>query len=291
MGDSASTAPAPRRSFRRRLILLGQRILRSDHILITVIAVSMSLSAVAVYQATRAADEAGDLLDQVRIVSAEASRQVGYLQTLVDHDLDVLRSYCAAEVQRDVARVTYLSETPDLPALVTANLTLDGLRPLLLGDRDAECTAEEGQGYLTQRAAERLDSRQSDFVSDASNGSALAAQAAVLHRDEAFLMTAGFLFAFVVAGIIAIDQFSSRGTRPSRLRTRTVHRWQYGMLVAGAIAFVVGVVLLVVFAVDPVLTAVILGALALIVLAEWIWLRRGRPQDEAAATAAVPQTP
>ena len=291
MGGSASTARAPQRSFARRLILLGQRILRSDHILITVIAVSMSLSAVAVYQATRAADEAGDLLDQVRIVSAEASRQVGYLQTLVDHDLDVLRNYCAAEVQRDVARVTYLSETPDLPALVTANLTLDGLRPLLLGDQDAECTAEAGRGYVTQRAAERLDSRQSDFVSDASNGSALASQAAVLHRDEAFLMTAGFLFAFVVAAIIAIDQFGSRSTRPSRLRTRAIHRWQYGMLVAGAVALAVGILLLVVFAVDPVLTAVILGVLTLILVAEWIWLRRASPESQAAPTAAVSQTP
>ena len=101
----------------------------------------MTLSAVAVFQATRAADEAGDLLDEARVVATEASRQVGYLQTLVDHDLDVMRTLCTAEVQRDVARVTYLSEQPDLPALVTAGLTLDGLRPLLLGDQDAKCTA------------------------------------------------------------------------------------------------------------------------------------------------------
>ena len=281
MSGSVPARPAPRRSLSRRLILLRQRLLRSDNILITVLAVAMTLSAVAVFQATRAADEAGDLLDEARVVATEASRQVGYLQTLVDHDLDVMRTLCTAEVQRDVARVTYLSEQPDLPALVTAGLTLDGLRPLLLGDQDAKCTADGESGYAMQRAAERLESRQSDFASSGSDGSDLEEQAAIYHRDEAFLMTAGFLFAVVVAAIIAIDQFGSRSTRPSRMRSRAVHRWQYGMLLAGAIALPIGVVLLVVFAVDPELTALILVALAVILIAEWAWLRRPRPEPVA----------
>ena len=96
-------------------------------------------------------------------------------------------------------------------------------------------------GYVMQRAAERLESRQSDFASSGSDGSDLEEQAAIYHRDEAFLMTAGFLFAIVVAAIIAIDQFGSRSTRPSRMRSRAVHRWQYGMLLAGAIALPIGV--------------------------------------------------
>ena len=288
MSGSAPAARPRRRSLARKLLLLGQRILRSDTVLITVVAASMTLSAVAIYQATRAADEASDLLDQSRIVSTEASRQVGYLQTLVDHDLDVLRSYCTAEVQRDVARVTYLSYEPDLPALVTANLTLDGLRPLLLGDRNAECGDDIEQGYVMQRAAERLESWQSDFASDGSNGSDLEAQAAVFHRDEAFLMTAGFLFAFAVAAIIAIDQFGSRRARPGRLRTRAAHRWQYWMLLAGAVALALGLVLLIVFAVDPLLTVAVLAALAIVLVIESVLLRRKREAaaEEAAEAAA-----
>ncbi|SFS03915.1 hypothetical protein SAMN04487846_1723 [Microbacterium sp. cf046] len=290
MSNTPVAAPRPRgRTMGRRLVLLGQRILRSDTILITVIAVSMSLSAVAVYQATRAADEASDLLDQSRIVSTEASRQVGYLQTLVDHDLDVLRTYCTAEVQRDVARVTYLSYEPDLPALVTANLELDGLRPLLLGDRDAQCGSDLETGYVMQRAAERLQSWQADFGSDTSDGAELEAQAAVFHRDEAFLMTAGFLFAFVVAAIIAIDQLGSRRARPGRLRTRAAHRWQYAMLVLGAVALALGLVLLVVFAVDPLLTVAVLAALAIVLVVEWALLRRKRAADaETRAASDVP---
>jgi hypothetical protein len=282
----APARPARQRTIGRRLLLLGQHILHHDNILITVIAVAMTLSAVAVYQATRAADEASDLLDQSRIVSAESSRQVGYLQTLVDHDLDVLRTYCTAEVQRDVARVSFLSYDPDLSALVTANLTLDGLRPLLLGDREADCAADAGRDYLMQRAAERLDNWQSG--SDASNasGAELEAQAAIYHRDEAFLMTAGLLFAVVVAAIIAIDQLGSRRARPGKMLSRTAHRWQYGMLVLGALALAAGLVLLVLFAVDMLLVVAIVVALAIAVIAEAVWLRRRR--GSFAATAVDP---
>lgn len=286
-----SHAPAPdrhaaRRTIRRRLLRVGERILHRDNILITVIAVAMTLSAVAVYQATRAADEASDLLDQSRIVSSEASRQVGYLQTLVDHDLDVLRTYCTAEVQRDVARLSFLSYEPDLPALVTANQTLDSLRPLLLGDREADCSADADQGYLMERAAERLDNWQSGSDSTSASGADLEAQAAIYHRDEAFLMTAGLLFAVVVAAIIAIDQLGSRGARPRKLHSHAAHRWQYGMLVLGALALTVGLVLLVLFAVDLLLVGAIVVALALAVIAEAVWLRRKRAS--LAATAVDP---
>jgi tetratricopeptide (TPR) repeat protein len=276
-----ATGARRRRPLGRRLLLLGQRVLRSDSILITVVALSMSLSAVAVYQATRAADEASDLLDQARIVSTEASRQVGYLQTLVDHDLDVLRTYCTAEVERDVARVTYLSSEPDLPALVTANLTLDALRPLLLGDQTADCAGGTDRGYDTRRAAERLEFTRADFASTSSSGAGLEAQASVFHRDEAFLMTSGFLFAYVVAAIIAIDQLGSRAARPGRLRSRSAHRWQYGLLASVAVALVLGLILLVVFAVDPLLTSAVIVGLVLILTAEWWWLRRRRGRDDA----------
>ena len=283
-----ASARSRSRSLPRRLILLAQRILRSDHILITVVAVSMSLSAVAVYEATRAADEASDLLDQARIVSTEASRQVGYLQTLVDHDLDVLRTYCTAQVERDVARVTYLSDEPDLPALVTAGLTLDALRPLLLGDQAAECAADDQPGYLTQRAAERLESRQSEFASSGSTGADLEVQAAVFHRAETFLMSAGFLFAFVVAAIIAIDQLGSRASRPGRLRTRAVHRWQYALLIAAGVALLLGVMLLAAFTVQPLLVAGVLVGIVAILVAQWAWLRRPRAGPAAAQPAPVP---
>ena len=282
----APARPARQRTIGRRLLLLGQHILHHDNILITVIAVAMTLSAVAVYQATRAADEASDLLDQSRIVSAESSRQVGYLQTLVDHDLDVLRTYCTAEVQRDVARVSFLSYDPDLSALVTANLTLDGLRPLLLGDREADCAADAGQDYLMQRAAERLDNWQSGSDASSASGAELEAQAAIYHRDEAFLMTAGLLFAVVVAAIIAIDQLGSRRARPGKMHSRTAHRWQYGMLVLGALALATGLVLLVLFAVDMLLVVAIVVALAIAVITEAVWLRRKRAS--LAATAVDP---
>ena len=73
---SNSRSPALKR-LRRRLTRVSQKIIRSDLILVTVIAASMTLSAFAVYQATRASDEAGKLLDQSRIVHTEASRQAG----------------------------------------------------------------------------------------------------------------------------------------------------------------------------------------------------------------------
>ena len=205
---------ASRRSLARRLLLLGQRILRSD---------------THPHHRPRGLDDP----ERRRRLSGDPRRRRGGRSARPGRASSRPRHharsatcrrssttiwtccglYCTAEVQRDVARVTYLSEQPDLPALVTANLTLDGLRPLLLGDQDAECAADSERATRcseppsASRAGSRTSRRRVERFGPRSAGGGL-------HRDEAFLMTAGFLFAFVVAAIIAIDQFGSRATRP-----------------------------------------------------------------------------
>jgi hypothetical protein len=277
---AGSSAPAtrepPRKRPRRRLAAACRRIIRSDTILVTVVAVAMTLSALSVYQATRASDEAGQLLDSSRVVHNEASRQGGFLQTLVDHDVEVLRVACDAAVRRDAARVSYLAPEPQLADLVATNLTLDAMRPLLLGDGAASCNPADADqpAYLLQRAQQRLENFLSGELTTHADAARLEAQAVDFATREAWLMAAGFLFAFVVAGIIAIDQLEARRVRPRALQTRRARRIQYGLLAIGAVAGVVALVLLVTRFVDGLLTAGILVALALLVAAQWLWIRR-----------------
>ncbi len=281
------SAPSPtdsareRGRFGRQFIRSSQRVIRSDAILITVIAVSMTLSAFSIYQATRASDEAGELLDQARIVHTEQSRQAGFLQTLVDHDVDVLRPACQATVERDVARVsfldnTFLNDSSRLGELVAANVTLDSLQPLLLGDRTASCSPADGStaNYVIQRAQDRLLA--SGTIPGLPDASRLETRAAGYNSNERFLMAAGFLFATVVAAIIVIDQLGARLHRPGGLRSRAAHRWQYVFAAVATGAFIAGVVVLAVNAVDWIFSLVLGGSLVILLIGQWLWLRRTR---------------
>lgn len=252
---------------------------------------AMTLSAFAVYQASRASDEASSVLDQSRIVATAASRQEGYLQTLVDNDLDVLRSYCPAELKAGVAQVSLLGVEPDLPGLVTGNLLLESLRPMLLGDRLAICSGTSDGGYRMDRAAQSLQNFQKDAGRGSADGPRLEAEADVFQRAEQFLMTAGLLFAVAVSALIAVDQLGERRERPSWLRARTVRRGQYALLGLAAISLGVGVVLLTVFAVDFWVTGGVYLALGLALLAEGLWSRhrRRRVKPEPSPGRARPQ--
>lgn len=299
--DAESGGRTPRRhSGVRRGRYWLRRFVRSDTLLVTVLAIAMTLSAFAVYQATRAADESGDLLDQSRTLQSQAGREAGFLDTIVEHDLDVLRSICVAENAYAAASDSYFDETPDIGSLVTADLALDGLRSLLLGDRDATCSAEAGSGYSVERAAQRVDWFRVEGEGAATSTDEIAQQVAALNVSERLLMAAALLLAFVVAVIIAVDQLSVRGDRPRRITARTAAAWQDVLLVVGLVAGLVGTVLLLVFAVDPVVTALVVAGLGVAAAVEWWWLRRrrapaatdaaqrgGRPQWWAEITGAV----
>jgi hypothetical protein len=157
---------APRAPVRAFIVRSGRgaanAVLDHETVLVTLMVITTALSAFSVWQATRASDEADDVGAQARVVQTDTVRESSYLQTLVDHDLNVLRTYCASLVERDVAVATLTSKQPDISGVVAGDLTLRALLPLLRGDAPATpCPdgqpATDGRfGYSIQRAQQSV---------------------------------------------------------------------------------------------------------------------------------------
>jgi hypothetical protein len=106
---------------------------------VALMAVAASLSAFSFWQATQFADEDAGLRERARIASTEAARDERELQALVDFDLDLTTTWCAASAERDAALVDLIGAGPDqaMPAtdaLVTQRLRSAGVWNLLQAD-------------------------------------------------------------------------------------------------------------------------------------------------------------
>ena len=257
---------------RRHAINTAHAVLDRETILVTLMTLNVILSAFSVWQATRASDEADGVSVQVRVLQATTTRDLSHLQTLVDHDLDVLRSYCASLIERDIAVATLVTGEPDMPGVVASDLTLRWLKPLLRGDVPNEpCPAVkpgvngEERGYSVLRVQQAETGLDQALQTEGSVIN-LSAAAARLSSQERWLMAAGLIFTVALLGLIMIDVLSEGSKRPGRLGDRTVRRCQYVSLgVATFAAFSGGAVLAA--KCDPLHLLGIAVVLALIVLA------------------------
>ena len=230
---------------------MTRTVLVRDSLLVTLLSSSIILSAFSVYEGTRAADVADDLMLQSRLLDSQTARQQNYVQTVVDHDLGVLTTYCEALIERDTALVSLLDRSPDVPRLVDATLKTDALRLLLIGDREAECVdrgTEPGYSLLAARQnLDRLVDRPSPSPDQVVE---LAADIRELAEAEQRSLLAALLFAIALASLIVIDILARSTARPHGIRGTTAIRWQVGLLVAAALVGVAAVILLFSSAVD-----------------------------------------
>jgi hypothetical protein len=241
-------------------------------------AIAMTLSAFAVFQATRAADAADEALTQARALDSQVTRLSGQLQTVIAGDTAVLAQQCAGSLDRDAAAVSLLSRVPDIETLVTSTIELDALRPLVRGDREAGCaTTERPAGsYRVDRALAGLEG-QTSLSALSAGAEQLRDQAAVLGLRESALITLGLVFIAALAGLILVDQLGDRRGRPARVHGTGVTAWRTGIVIASAAIVAGGAAALLIAAVDRFPTAVLIAVLAGAAVALWLWVRRRGP--------------
>lgn len=261
-------------------------VMGKDVVLVTMLAVTMTLSAFAVYQGTRASDEADERVGQLRIIQASTARQEDFVGTIIDHDLDMMIPYCEAVAERNEALAGLLRNRTDAPQLVSSTLIARGLHPLLLGDGLADCPGWDvsGQGanggYDLERARQAIEAFQQGRAPENGTGDAdLERQIGGLGEAERYLMLAGLLFALALGGLIAVDVLGERDRRPRWLRGAGVSRWRRWTVVGSAALSLLGLGLLVVHAVDVGTTITLLGLLGAGLVILPLWLRRRPPKE------------
>lgn len=237
-------------------------------------AIAMTLSAFAVYQATRAADAADAALTQARASEAQVTRLSGELQTLIANDSAVLAQLCSGSVERDAARASLLSRSPDIETLVTSTIELDALRPLVRGDRLAGCVGTAGAAapYRVGQALVGLEN-QTSLSALTARAAQLRSEASALGAQEQVLITLGLVFIGVLAGLIVVDQLADRRGRPSRVGGSSVVAWRAGAVISCAVVVVGATVVLLIAAVDRIVTAAVVVALGAAALSLWLWAR------------------
>lgn len=248
------------------------RFLTRDAVLVTLIAIATVLSAFAVYEATRAGDDARDLYTQSRLLDDEFSSQSTHLHTLVDSDLDLLGEICAEELAAAAEWPMIFSFDADVSTVTASSMTTTSLRRLLQGDPDATCDPESG--YSIQSAIQN--------VRDLSRGTAPPQTAAVelravaAERDgtETALMSAALLFALVVGVLVVLDATGGHRRAQGRVDgdrdgARAILTWCW------PVPFVVGAVLLAVYSPDRVVAWTLLLVTAGII---GVGIARRRPE-------------
>jgi hypothetical protein len=257
--EDAGRSAGPRVPVNHLIVRKGRNaahaVLDRETVLVTLMAIAIALSAFSVWQATRASDEADEVGAQARVVQADTIRDSSYLQTLVDHDLNVLKLYCASLLERDVAVASLFSDDrPDVSGVVAGDLTLRALRPLLRGYEpdepcpDAQLAASgDRRGYsalAAQQSGGALGRASELWGPEVGQAARLTARAATLSSQERWLMTAGLVFAVALLGLIMIDVLLDRSKRPAGLRDRTVRRWQHWSLAVATAGLLLGAAIL-----------------------------------------------
>lgn len=248
-------APRRRRRTPARVVMLWlDAAARRDRLLVALMVIAMTLSAFSVYQATQAGDAADERLGELRLAEGDAARQSGYLQTIIGHDLDVMTRYCEAEIARREALSGVANGSVDSAAISSHTIMTRSLRPLVLGDRLADCQLPGVGGgldahYDVERARQSLESSQDLRRNPAGSPGREDPILAERSAAESALMIAGLLFAAVLALLITVDLLGRRRDRPEAWGSRAVTRWRRVLLALGAPAAIAGLVLLVVFSI------------------------------------------
>ena len=221
-----------------------------DYVMVAFMVVFATLSALSVYQATRADDVADSRLGVLRIVEADAARQSGLLQTVIVHDLRVLTQYCGAESLRHDAMTDLLNGEPNPAKIASATITTRLLKPLLLGDRLAQCASpSQPASYDVARARQSVaDIQPKGALPDVPPGQQ-DVKIATSGTAEQSLMTAGLLFAVALALLITIDLLGRTEDRPRVLGSGQLTALRRSLLVLTALCAVAATLLLAIFTV------------------------------------------
>lgn len=230
-------------------------IAQREHVLVALMVIVMALSALAVYQATRADDAADDRLATLRIIEGEAARHAGYLQTVVAHDFRMLTQYCEAESSRQDAMVDLLAAAPDSARIASRTIMTRSLEPLLLGDRLAECASHRSSTRSGSATYDVARARQTLEYNQSLRGNAIAppdgedAALAKYGTTEQSLMTAGVLFALALALLVAVDMLARTDERPRVFGVGPLKTLRRNLLLVAVLAALAATVLLVTFSV------------------------------------------
>jgi hypothetical protein len=215
-------------------------------------AVAASLSAFSFWQATRFADEDAGLRERARVATTEAARDERELQALVDFDLDLSTSYCAASTERDAALLDLIEAPldearPATDALVTQRLRAGSLWNLLQADWPATPCAGSDQPSADSYSVD--SAREWRVAGDPTFGSAGAPVASgertSAAQGERLLMYAAVAFAGALLLLTAANLATPRDTGGGGSRPDRRGRWARMWYVLAWCALGVGAVLMV----------------------------------------------
>ena len=96
------------RGFRRLVgVVVGHEL-----VLVTAMAVTIFLSAFAVWQATQATEDADDVAAQIRVTDAQQQIWDSRLQTALSHDLQIVSRYCDSSIEYNAALYGLFGNAP-----------------------------------------------------------------------------------------------------------------------------------------------------------------------------------
>lgn len=279
-----SRTPRSRWLRRHWLRAAGNQVLASDVIRVSLMAVAVTLSSFAVYQATRASDDAGERFDELRVAQAADSRWASYLGTIVDHDARTMMVFCMATAERDSAMTKLLEGEPNPALIVSSTLRARALRSMVLGDPLARCPSNRGGGgtatqiYEVERAGQLLlgsPAIAAAFSGRAASGE-LANEVTGLGVAERNLMAASLLLALALGCLIFVEVAGQRGNRPGWLHGPGVSRARRLALLGAGVSGLAGLGILVANAIDRWPMVLLLCAIAGALAGIPVWLRRRR---------------
>ena len=226
-----------RRGFRRVMGL----VVGHEGILVTLMAAMVCLSAFAVWQATRASDEADEVAAQIRATDAQQQLWESQLQATLNYDAQVVTRYCDTLVDYNVAQYQLLGLRPNAAGMIPAHLDLQTLAWLTLGGVPAgACDPDNASGGPEEDRYEIA--RAEAAILDPPGGTQrLEAAAQDFRVQELWLMAAGLLFALALFGLIGIDVLSDRAHRPRSLSGSGVRLGQATAFLVAATAFLLGI--------------------------------------------------
>lgn len=259
----------------------------SEWVMAILMAATAALSAFSFWQATTFAEEAGDRQDEQRIAQTLSSRDAGYLQALIDHDLRVLTGYCGATLERDAALLEVLEDrTSSVGTLVTHALRAQNLSALFQADHPSQPCAPVGDpsavqpdaaSYSVARAVERaaLDPQYAAGGSGTREDNVAAPS-----RAERRLMLAAVIFAITLLLLTATrlvpGQKEQSPVEPGH--TRRPMRWRSRWAALALVSVLAGAVLIVLeVAPGGLLVPAMAFSLATILTLPKVWRRVRRP--------------
>ncbi len=240
-------------------------------VLVTLMAVAVTLSAFSVWQATRASDLADDVTSSRRAALVQQQMWAAQLQTYVDHDVRTVAQYCSTLVAFEAERYKLLGPDPDGSGVLPVQVALQSLNSQMLGgDAESACprtgeSTSSGMRALGSWALSVMPQYPGIEVDSAP-------RLADLNAREYGLMTAGLAFSLALFGLVGVDVLSDRRHRPRRISPRGLRMLLHVALAMAVSAIASGLVLLVWFGEGAAVGAG-LGLVLTVLVVQW-WLDR-----------------